>query len=318
MQARSDPEAPVSGAGARFFKAHGLGNDYLVFQAGDAWPVTTKAIRAVCQRWEGPGSDGVVLQLPHLEDPLRLRMFNPDGSEFERSGNGLRVFAAYLAAEGRVGAEPFQVEVGGDVVTMQVHDRSTDGEYDVSVQMGRASLGPTAVGLDSAPLDPAGRLHLASGALEFTAVSIGNPHCVVFQEDLSDPALEDLGPALATHPAFTGGTNVQLAWPVEERAVRIRIWERGVGRTSASGTSSCAVAGAAVHRGLVPPGDVRIIMDGGAFTVRVTEDLDITLRGPVREVYRGVLAKGFLTWLRQLDGGHPQANEPPERGGASV
>jgi len=227
-------------------------------------------------------------------------MFNPDGSEFERSGNGLRVYAAYLASGGRVGDEPFQVEVGGDVVTMQVHHRTREGEYDVSADMGRASLDPEVVGLDARELDAAGRLHLATGAVEITPVSTGNPHCVVFRDDLSDRALESLGPALATHPAFSSGTNVQLAWPVGDGQVRIRIWERGVGPTSASGTSACAVAAAAVSRGLVQSGPVQVLMEGGALEVRVTDQLDIVLRGPVREVYRGVLSPGFVAWLSQI------------------
>ena len=284
-------------SGARFFKAHGLGNDYLVFAAGDAWTLDPASTRAVCDRWKGVGSDGIVFQIPVDGDTRRLRMFNPDGSEFERSGNGLRIYAAFLSSAGAVGTEPFLVEVGGDTVSMQVYARTADGEYDVSVDMGRVTYGPTAVGLDARELDSTGRLHLPSGAVEITTVSVGNPHCVVFREDLSDRALETLGRALATHAAFDNGTNVQLAWPVGERQVRMRIWERGVGHTFASGTSSCAVAAAAVERGLVPPGDVELQMEGGTLHVHVSEDRDLTLRGPVREVCEGTLSEGFLASL---------------------
>lgn len=285
-------------ADASFFKAHGLGNDYLVFPSGDGWALTDGAIRAVCDRWRGPGGDGIVVELPDRPPRRRLRMFNPDGSEFERSGNGLRVYAAYLAAGARVDGRPFEVEVGGDVVTLQVHRATGDGSYDVSVDMGRASMDPPDAGMDPGALDSAGRLHLETGAVEVQTVSVGNPHCVLFQEDLSDGALGALGPALATHPAFARGTNVQLAWPVAEREVRVRIWERGVGPTSASGTSSCAVAAAAVHRGLVPPGRVEVKMDGGSLIVDVEPDLALVLRGPVQEVYRGRLTEGFLRLLQ--------------------
>ncbi len=301
------------GASAAFFKGHGLGNDYLVFEVGDEWSLAPSAIQAVCDRWEGPGSDGIVLRLSASGGTERLRMFNPDGSEFERSGNGLRVFAAYLSAGGRIGSEAFDVEVGGDLVTMQVHQAGANGEYDVSVDMGRASLDTERVRFDARALDAAGRLHLANGAVEVVPVSIGNPHCVVFREDLSDRALEALGPALATHPAFAEGTNVQLAWPAGEGDVRVRIWERGVGRTSASGTSACAVAVAAVHRGLVPAGPVQVLMEGGVLQVDVSPELDVVLRGPVRDVYEGRLTHGFL---RALDDRTSSAGEEGTAGQA--
>lgn len=279
-------------AGAAWFKAHGLGNDYLVFRSGDAWTLSPEAVAAVCDRWRGVGSDGIVLELPPDGPAHRLRMFNPDGGEFERSGNGLRIFGAALATAGRVGAAPFEVEVGGGRVTMQLHGRSPGGILDLSVEMGRATVDRGGAG-DSVEL-PDG------SSVRVRPVWVGNPHCVVFTDDLSDQALRRLGPALATHPAFPGGTNVQLA-RVEgdpgERRVRIAIWERGVGRTSASGTSSCAVAVAAVHEGRVSPGEIEILMEGGTLRVTVTPELEVVLRGPVQEVARGVLTPGFLEWL---------------------
>jgi diaminopimelate epimerase len=287
----------LPGAGRRYFKAHGLGNDYLVFTSGTAWTLHPAAVQAVCHRWEGVGSDGIVLELPPVGAVRRLRMFNPDGSEFERSGNGLRVYATFLASTGMVGDEPFRVEVGGGVVGMRVHGRTEDGEHDVSVEMGQVSFDPAAVDLDSEALDDDGRIRLPAGPVAIIPVSVGNPHCVVFTDDLSDQVLHELGPALATHPAFRNGTNVQLAWPAGETAVRIRIWERGVGPTSASGTSSCAVAAAAVRNGLLPPGQLAVFMDGGRFDVEVTERFEVTLRGPVQEVGTGELAPSFCAGL---------------------
>lgn len=279
-------------AGASWFKAHGLGNDYLVFRGGDAWTMTPEAVARVCDRWRGVGGDGIVLELPPDGPAHRLRMFNPDGSEFERSGNGLRVFGAALATAGRVGHAPFEVEVGGGRVTMQLHGVRPGGVLDLSVEMGRASVDDVRARA-SLPL-------LDGSTVQVVPVRVGNPHCVVFTDDLSEPALFRLGPALATHPAFPGGTNVQLArvegFP-HERRLRIAIWERGVGRTSASGTSSCAVAVAAVHQGRLPPGEVEVVMDGGTLRVTVTPELDVILRGPVEEVSRGVLTQGFLEAL---------------------
>jgi len=307
------------GAGENYFRAHGLGNDYLVFPSGGAWPLTPAAIQEVCHRGRGLGSDGVVLELPPREGVFRLRMFNPDGSEFERSGNGLRIFAASLATVGRVGREPFLVEVGGGRVMMQVLGKAAGGTLDVKVEMGQASFHPDDVGMVTSLLEgwaggvagpPAeagaalpgsggALLHLQDGPVPIRGVSVGNPHCVVFTEDLSGAALRRLGPFLASHPVFPRGANVQLARRTGENRVRIAIWERGVGRTPASGTSSCAVAAAAVLEGRVTPGAVTVEMDGGTLEVGVTPDLEITLRGPVQEVSRGTLAPGYLEWLRE-------------------
>jgi len=291
-------------AGARFFKGHGLGNDYLVFPFGDGWAASPEAVRAVCDRWRGVGADGIVLHSSPDERPWRLRMFNPDGSEFERSGNGLRVFAACAASRGWIGHEGFAVEVGGDRVHMRVEQRLGGGVYDVSVEMGRASLDPADAGLTS---EWQGRplAHPTDGTLDCTLVSIGNPHCAVFTDDLSEPALARLGPFLTAHEAFPAGVNVQLVRPASRGSIEIGICERGVGRTLASGTSSCAAAVAAAARGVVDYGDVEVRMEGGTLQVSVSQELEVVLRGPVQEVASGRLSDGFLDALRSA---------APERG----
>ena len=282
--------------GAAFYKAHGLGNDYLVFEEGDAWIATEGAVRSVCDRWRGPGGDGIVVLLAG-GPPFRLRMFNPDGSEFERSGNGLRILASYLARRARVDTHPFTVEVGGEQVTMTVH-LSAPPVHDVSVAMGPARLGPDAVALDPGALDGAGRLELAGGErIGVVPVRVGNPHLVVFAEGAGEDQLLRWGPALATHAALARGANVQVASVVGPRACRALIWERGVGRTSASGTSSCAVAVAAVSRGLMEPGEITIHLEGGDLLVTVSSEMEVVLRGPVEEVCEGVLTGGFLAAL---------------------
>ena len=285
-------------AGSGFFKGHGLGNDYLVFPFGEGWPASPEAVRAVCDRWRGVGADGIVLHSPPgARRPWRLRMYNPDGSEFERSGNGLRVFAACAASQGWVGDESFAVEVGGDRIHMRVEERLAGGVYDVSVEMGPASLDPADAGVapdwTSRPL-----AHPVHGPLDCTPVSIGNPHCVVFTDDLSDAALSRVGPLLTAHEAFPAGVNVQLARPVSSGCIEIAIWERGVGRTQASGTSSCAAAVAAASRGAVDYGEVEVRMEGGTLQVGVSRELDVVLRGPVQEVVRGRLTEGFVEALR--------------------
>ncbi len=286
--------------GLPFYKAHGLGNDYLVFEEGREWVAEPGAVARVCDRWRGPGGDGIVVLLDDASGgPFRLRMFNPDGSEFERSGNGLRILASHLARTGRVGSEPFRVEVGGDRIEMTVHGRSGP-LYDVSVEMGRARVGPEAVAMDASALDGEGRLAGPDGTpLTLVPVSVGNPHLVVWVDEPTTEELHRLGPFLTAHPSLAHGANVQLARIDGERACRALIWERGVGPTSASGTSSCAVAVAAVHRGSVEPGPVEIRMEGGILDVAVTPDLDVVLRGPVEEVCEGSLSP---EWARTLSG----------------
>jgi len=286
------------GGSAAFYKAHGLGNDYLVFEEGGDWRVDIRGVRSVCDRWRGPGGDGIVVRLQ--DGPpgvVRVRMFNPDGSEFERSGNGLRVLASYLARRGEVRDAPFRVEVGGDQLAMTVHGRA-GAAWDVSVAMGRAQVGAHAVGLDPAALDGGRRMRGPDGEwLDVVPVSTGNPHLVVLHEHPDLAALGRIGPFLATHPALAGGANVQLASPEPPDACRALIWERGVGPTSASGTSSCAVAVAAVSRRLLSAGRVRVRMQGGELTVEVSESLEVVLRGPVEEVCEGTLTPGFLAGL---------------------
>lgn len=289
---------PRPRAGCRFYKAHGLGNDYLVFEEGEDWSLSVAGVTRVCDRFRGPGGDGIVLLGSDASGGVfRLRMFNPDGSEFERSGNGLRVLASYLARDARVDTQPFTVEVGGDQVRMTVH--ATRGAvHDVSVAMGHARVGPEAVALDPAALDPDGRLPGPGGeALEVTPVSVGNPHMVIWRPDAGDGDLRTLGPFVTAHPALAEGANVQIASSVEPGICRALIWERGVGRTSASGTSACAVAVAAVARGLQAPGVIRVLMDGGELLVTVTGELEVVLRGPVEEVCEGTLTPGFLAAL---------------------
>lgn len=313
---------PLLLAGTGFFKGHGLGNDYLVFEgmgtiagsesvADAGWPVTPATVRLVCHRHEGVGGDGIVIRLSGGGDGHRLRMFNPDGSEFERSGNGLRVFAAYLAAVGKAPAGPFEVDTGGDTVPMELIREGEGGKHDVRVSMGRARTDPRAVGAqEKAPLTDSG-----GAVLDWQPVSVGNPHCVVFGQEASDAEARRLGPHLETHAAFPHGVNVQVVQVVDGTAdkprIRVSVWERGVGITSASGTSACAAATACVERGDVPAGEVMVEMPGGTLRVEVTDDRSVTLQGPAREICRGALTDGFLARLEDASA----LRSGPESGG---
>jgi|TARA_B110000196_G_scaffold319601_1_gene338158 diaminopimelate epimerase len=292
---------PVSSDGynlkvrSRFYKGHGLGNDYLVFEKGEDCTVDRTAITRICDRWKGVGADGVVLLIDRDGPPFQLRMFNPDGSEFERSGNGLRILGSYLAREGLVDKEPFEVSVGGDLISLEIMGQDSLGIYDVRVNMGTANSGNDAVNFDSRGLDVDGKLKLGDyGSFGLNLVSMGNPHCVVFPDNWNPSLLDQIGPLLCEHKSFRSGTNVQLARFLAEGVIEVLIWERGVGVTSASGTSACAVVVAAVQSNRARPGDFQVQMQGGSLQVSVDAEFGVTLRGPVQEVFQGRFTQGFL------------------------
>jgi diaminopimelate epimerase len=299
--------------GREYYKAHGHGNDYLVFREDEGWPVTVDTVRRVCHRQRGVGGDGIVAVLSQRERgssearegqapekaPFLLRMFNPDGSEFERSGNGLRIAGAYLYSEGKLGlGEPVPLEVGGDRVELQVLQEEPTGALQVSVEMGPARFGLASVGGGvgggEGPVEVVGP---TGDGLIAQPVSVGNPHCVLFRDSLQVEELLELGPHLAAHPVFPHGINVQLARVVESQCVEILIWERGVGRTAASGTSACAVAAASVREGLLAPGRIAVRMEGGEFAVSVSPDMVIGLEGPVEPVCAGELSDALTRGL---------------------
>jgi diaminopimelate epimerase len=285
-----------------FFRGHGLGNDYVVMVPKDlSFRLTPARIKAICDRNWGLGSDGILALVPSKKADFGLRIFNPDGSEAEKSGNGLRIFARYLHATGKTKKRRFTVETKGGLVAITLHvDRYGDASA-ITVEMGRATFQPDALPcllttkeLIRQPIDVAGE------SLAFTGVSVGNPHCVIFKptgQSWSRQDLLKLGPALENHPLFPKRTNVQLAVPIGPGELFILIWERGAGETQASGSSSCAAASAAVRLGLVKS-PVTVKMPGGSLNIDVAEDFSLTMKGPVAEVARGRLSPSFVRLLK--------------------
>ncbi|MGB4067517.1 MAG: diaminopimelate epimerase [Nitrospira sp.] len=285
-----------------FFRGHGLGNDYLVMDPKDlTFKLTPKTIKAICDRNWGLGSDGILSLVPSKKANFGLRIFNPDGSEAEKSGNGLRIFARYLHATGRTKKKRFTVETKGGLVSIDLQiDRHGDAAA-ATVEMGIATFKPDALPcslnvpeLIQQPIEAADR------SLIFTGVSVGNPHCVVFKptgESWSREELLALGPALEHHKLFPKRTNVQLVVPTGRNEVFILIWERGAGETQASGSSSCAAASAAVRLGLVKS-PVTVKMPGGVLNIDVALDFSLTMKGPVAEVARGTLSPSFIRGLK--------------------
>jgi diaminopimelate epimerase len=269
----------------RFHKYEALGNDYLVLEPAGA-ELAPALVRALCDRHRGLGADGVLVEEAASDGRLALRIVNPDGSEAEKSGNGLRIFARYLWDQGRVGADVFDVATRGGAVRCQVRDAGRA----VFVGMGAARF-------DSAAIPVAGPqrqvvdepIEVAGERLRFTAVTVGNPHCVVFVDDPTEMLARRLGPALEGHAVFPNRTNVQFVRVVDRHRLILEVWERGAGYTLASGSSACAAAAAAVRLGQCD-GDVIVSMPGGDLEIGVGRGFELTMLGPVRKVAEGRLA----------------------------
>jgi len=274
----------MMGAVAHYVKSHGLGNDYIVIDpASVPFAVTPAAVRLICDRHLGVGSDGILLVAPGDGADFGVRIFNPDGSEAEKSGNGARIFAKFLRDHGYTDRDRFTLRTLGGRVTCALH-REDGRVSQITVDMGKARF------------DPLDAIEVGGEHLEVTSVSLGNPHCVVIVPDLAAIDVHVLGPRIERHPAFPRRTNVQFAQVMSRTEVRILIWERGAGYTLASGSSSCAVVAACHRKGLVDR-DVTVTMPGGQLQIGIADDGEIRMRGPVEEICTGDLSPDLLRRL---------------------
>ena len=256
-------------------KSHGLGNDYLVADPAELpFAVSPERVKLLCHRHLGVGSDGLLL----LAGDTGLRIVNPDGSEAEKSGNGIRIFARWLVSSGRAPGNDFVVHTrGGDVPV------SVSGN-EVTADMGKPRFG------ELTSLDGIGRV---------VSVDMGNPHCVVPVQELDITTLRRLGPRIEHDPLFPNRTNVQLARAATRERIELLIWERGAGETQASGSSACA-AFAALHRLGQVDRAVTASMPGGALQLWLDEHDHIWMRGAVEEVAHITLSADLIARLQAL------------------
>ena len=282
---------PSALARDEFAKYHALGNDYLVLD-GDLQRLrlTPERVQALCDRHTGIGSDGILALHRPRRGAIVLRIWNPDGSEAEKSGNGVRIFARFLWDFGYVSSARREITIetsGGPVVARLSVVR---GEVRrIRVDMGRASFASAEIPVLGPPREVVDEpVRVGSLDLRVTCVSVGNPHCVRFVAELHPEALRSLGPQLETHPMFPKRTNVQLARVRSRSAIDMLVWERGAGETRASGSSSCAVAAAAHRLGLVDR-KVDVHMPGGKLRIEIGADYALRMTGDATPVYRGRL-----------------------------
>jgi len=274
----------------RFYKYHALGNDYIVLNPADfpAWSPapTVEQIRVVCHRNFGVGSDGILWgPLPSQESQFGLRIFNPDGSEAEKSGNGLRIFSRFLWDQGLVKNPTFTVETpGGHVKTV-----IKDGGKLLTIEMGRVSFDSAKIPVAGAPREVLGeKIRIQDQEFTFNAATIGNPHCVIVLPEISEALARRYGPDLEVHANFPRKTNVQFLKVLDRANVQIEIWERGAGYTLASGSSSSASAAVAHRLGLVDR-QVTVHMPGGKIGIEIGTAFSILMTGTVNKVAEGTM-----------------------------
>jgi diaminopimelate epimerase len=272
----------------RFTKAHGLGNDFILVEAGDAPLDPGSWARRLCDRHEGIGGDGVLLY-EQAPDGVRMRLINADGGEAEISGNGVRCLAAFALRQGW--AEPGHlVHTAAGARAVEVVPLLGRTRFRVSTDLGAPRLGSEEIPV---ALDPpraaviAHPLEVGGRTVKVTAVSFGNPHCAVIgEEPVDDATIAVLGPALEAHPFFPRRTNVEFVSVTRRDEVRARFWERGVGSTRASGTGAASAAVAAMLLGRADR-RVRVRCDGGALDVEWPEGGSVIQVGEVEIVFEG-------------------------------
>jgi len=256
----------------RFTKMHGAGNDFLIFDPGEAEGVDLPVLaRAACDRHFGVGADGILVPAPSEEADLKMVYLNSDGSPSEMCGNGIRCLARYVRDSEIVDGDALTVETGAGVKKVLLFD---DGSS-------RVDMGPPA-------FEEEADLH----GFRFFRVSTGNPHAVAFlgsEDEVEALDLRALGPSIENDPLFPDKTNVEFGYARESGEVRMRIWERGAGETLASGSGSCAVAVAAIRAALAES-PVRVVLDGGTVDVAwAGGDEPVYMTGPAAYVCEGEL-----------------------------
>jgi len=291
-------DGSIDCAAVEFEKWQALGNDYVIVEdKALAFDLTPGRVRAMCAHGTGIGSDGILLLSRDTEPGClaRLRIFNPDGSEAEVSGNGARQAVLYMRRHGWASSDTFSILTAAGELTPTINSGTV-----ATIDMGRARL--RSDDYPSGSADGRGELSAAGRLWRFQHVQVGNPQCVIAMEDRAELEaldLDDIGPQFERHELFPHRTNVSWFTELEPSRIRARIFERGAGETSASGTGASGAAVAHTLAGGRSP--VTVVLDGGELEVEVGEQLEIALTGWAAPVYRGALAEDFLEELRALE-----------------
>ena len=279
-----------------FKKYHGLGNDYLVIDPNVRDVAMTEAnIRLICDRNFGVGSDGILYGPVPGGDMPSVRILNPDGSEAEKSGNGLRIFAKYLFEQKYVHSKNFKIKTLGGIVDVQVKD---DTANLIRINMGTVTFISNEIPVAGDRREVVDETLDVNGVeYKVTCLSIGNPHCVIPMEEVSEEKAREIGPYVENHKMFPNRINLQILRVMDRANIDIRIWERGAGYTLASGSSSCAAAAASHRLGLVD-NDVPVHMPGGTLHIEIAHDGRLHMTGPAEGTFEGNFHQDLLKRIR--------------------
>ncbi|WP_029521362.1 diaminopimelate epimerase [Persephonella sp. IF05-L8] len=274
-----------------FVKSHGLGNDYICLDEENIdFPLSKQAIKTICDIHYGIGSDGILLKTVSERADFGLRIFNPDGSEAEKSGNGLRIFIKFLYDYGYTDKREFTIETKGGIVKANIDELENGRARIITVDMGKAVFKSDQIPVVCDTEECIGKkIKIKDKEFEINCVSVGNPHCVIITDELDEKIVKEYGKFIENYEIFPNRTNVQFAKVISPDLVEIRIWERGAGYTLASGSSSCAVASVMVKRGLTDR-NLTIKMPGGELKISIDENWNIRMTGEVQEICSGVLS----------------------------
>ncbi len=275
-----------------FVKSHGLGNEYIVFDlASIDFELTLERIVQLCNIHVGIGSDGILLKVPTGDADFGLRILNPDGSEAEKSGNGLRIFAKYLFDFGFTKQLQFTIDTLGGIVTVHILEQINGKAFMIRVDMGKANFRSDEIPVNFLKAECFNEpVTIAGNVYYFHCVSVGNPHCVVLRDELDEDEIKKVGTWIENHPMFPNRINVQFVKVVSREVVDALIWERGAGFTQASGSSASAIAAVLVKKGLIN-NEISVRMPGGILKIEVDASWNIFLTGEVKEIATGVLSR---------------------------
>jgi diaminopimelate epimerase len=278
----------------RFTKMHGLGNDFVVVDDRERdWDFDPDAVRWLCDRHFGVGADGLILVRPADDGRSDFLMlyYNSDGTTAEMCGNGIRCFAKWLVDRGLVRGDTLEVQTLGGSRSIEI-ERLPDG----TMAAARVDMGEPVLDLAAVPADLDGLtavdypIETEAGSVNVTVVSMGNPHAVIWVDDVDTAPVGTIGPLVENHPAFTHKTNVEFAETLpDEHRIRLRVWERGVGETLACGTGACATLVASVLSRRSTGRTATIELPGGELTVEWASDDRVYMTGPAEQVFEGVI-----------------------------
>ena len=286
----------------RFVKMHGAGNDFVIID-GEKEAVAEAHLpslaRSMCDRQLGIGGDGIILVLPSRLANFKMRMFNPDGSEAEMCGNGIRCFAKYIHDRKMHQDVVMTVETLGGIKTLKLN--AVGGRVrTVRVDMGEPKLMRSEIPMRGSETRViAEPLKVAGKKYEITCVSMGNPHCVTFVDRVDEYPVAKIGPELEYHPSFPARTNVEFVEVMNQQEIKMRVWERGAGETLACGTGACASAVASMLNNKVSR-KVTVHLRGGDLFIEWLGDNKVFMTGPAEEVFEGKVGAGQLKqWEEQ-------------------